>query len=292
MYPSGTDGGKTDTMLKRLIFICYDFGRLMRKKNINAYAASTAFFLFLSLIPMLMLLCSVIPYTPVTEANLLRIVTDLAPDYADALLTGIIRDVYDKSIGIISVTAIATFWSAGKGMQALILGLNAINDVEENRGYVLQRIVASFYTAMILVLMLLSLILLVFGNTLVNLIEKQLPGSEYFFNILMNFRTPVVWAALTVIIALLYDYVPGGKLGFKRQLPGAVIAAVGWSVITFVFSVYVDKFNGFSTYGSLTTIIVLMLWLYACMYIVMVGAFLNRYIKPAFQFLTSREHYS
>ena len=55
-----------------------------------------------------------------------------------------------------------------------------------------------------------------------------------------------------------------------------------------VFSIYVDRFNGFSTYGSLTTIIILMLWLYACMYIVMVGAFLNRYFKPAFQFFVGK----
>ena len=102
-------------MLRRLIFIAYDFNKHMSKKNISAFAASTAFFLFLSLIPMLMLLCSVIPYTPVTEANLLRIVTNIAPDSMDALFTNIIQDVYDKSIGIISVTAIVTLWSAGKG---------------------------------------------------------------------------------------------------------------------------------------------------------------------------------
>ena len=72
------------------------------------------------------------------------------------------------------------------------------------------------------------------------------------------------------------------------QLPGAVVAAVGWSVITWGFSIYVDRFNGFSAYGSLTTIIILMLWLYACMYIVMAGAFLNRYFKPAFQFFVGK----
>ena len=51
---------------------------------------------------------------------------------------------------------------------------------------------------------------------------------------------------------------------------------------------YVDKFNGFSTYGSLTTIVILMLWLYACMYIIMIGAYINRYFKPAYQFLAAK----
>lgn len=276
------------SMLRRLIFIGYDFSKHMSKKNISAFAASTAFFLFLSLIPMLMLLCAVIPYTPVTEASLLRIVTTIAPDSMNALFTRIISDVYDKSIGIISVTAIVTLWSAGKGMLALMRGLNAINEVEETRNYVILRLVASFYTISILVLMLLSLIIMVFGNTLVDIIEGMIPQTTYLFELLMHFRVIFAWAVITVFIALMYTYIPGGKLGFKMQLPGAVIAAVSWSFITWGFSVYVDKFNGFSTYGSLTTIIILMLWLYACMYIVMAGAFLNRYFKPAFQFFVGK----
>lgn len=275
-------------MLRRLVFIGYDFSKHMNKKNISAFAASTAFFLFLSLIPMLMLLCAVIPYTPVTEANLLRVITNIAPDTMDPLLTGIIRDVYDKSIGIVSITAIVTLWSAGKGMLALMRGLNAINEVEENRNYVILRIVASFYTVVILILMLLSLIIMVFGNTLVDIIEGQIPQTTYLFDLLMHFRILFVWFVITILIALMYTYMPGAKLGFKMQLPGAVVAAVGWSIITWGFAVYIDEFNGFSAYGSLTTIIILMLWLYACMYIVMAGAFLNRYFKPAFQFFVGK----
>ncbi len=275
-------------MLGRLLFIGYDFGKHMNRKNINSFAASTAFFLFLSLIPMLMLLCALIPYTPITEADLMDVATGITPDTMDSLVVNIIHDVYNKSIGIVSVTAVVTLWSAGKGVLALMRGLNVINDVEENRNYVVLRMVASFYTVLILILMILSLLIMIFGNTLIQLVEGGIPQTSYFFELLLHFRTPFVWFVLTIFIALIYTYVPGGKLGFKMQLPGAVIASVGWSVITWFFSIYVDRFNGFSTYGSLTTIIILMLWLYACMYIIMVGAFLNRYFKPAFQFFVGK----
>ena len=63
-------------MFRRLLFIGYDFGKHMGRKNISAYAASTAFFIFLSLIPALMLLCSLLPYTPITEANLMTVAKD------------------------------------------------------------------------------------------------------------------------------------------------------------------------------------------------------------------------
>lgn len=275
-------------MFKRLLFIGYDFGKQMSRKNISAFAASTAFFLFLSLIPALMLLCAIIPYTPLTEANLMSVAREISPDAMDALLTSIIADVYDKSIGIISITAVATLWSAGKGVLALMRGLNAINDVEENRNYLLLRLVACLYTVLVLVAVLLSLLIMVFGNSIIRLIEGVIPQTSYLFDLLMHFRSPFVWVVLTIVMALMYAYVPGARLGFKMQLPGAVFAAVAWSIMTWAFSVYVDVFNGFNTYGNLTTIIILMLWLYATMYITLVGAYMNRYFKPAFQFMVGK----
>lgn len=277
-------------MLKRLLLIGYDFGKRMGKKNISAFAASTAFFLFLSLIPVLMLLCAIIPYTPLTEANLMSAARQISPDAMDSLLINIIRDVYDKSIGLVSASAIITLWTAGKGVLALMRGLNAVNNVEENRNYVLLRMVACLYTVLMLVAVLLSLLIMVFGKSIVGVVERMIPQTSYLFDLLMHFRTPLVWAVLTVIIALLYAYVPGTRLGFKMQLPGAVFAAVAWSVMTWAFSIYIDEFNGFNTYGSLTTIIILMLWLYAAMYIILAGAYINRYFKPAFQFFIGKKH--
>lgn len=276
-------------MFRRLLFIGYDFGKHMGRKNISAFAASTAFFIFLSLIPALMLLCSLLPYTPVTEADLMTVVKEISPDAVNPLLVNVVTEVYDQSAGIVSITAIATLWSAGKGILALMRGLNAIHDVEENRNYFILRLAACMYTVLMLLAIILSLLVAVFGNTLINLVEGSFPKSAYLFNLLMNFRTPFIWLVLTLLIALMYTYVPGTKLGFRMQLPGAGFAAVGWSVMTWAFSIYEDRFNGFTTYGNLTTIIILMLWLYAGMYVILVGAYVNRYFKPAFQFFIGKK---
>ena len=275
-------------MFRRLLFIGYDFGKHMGRKNISAYAASTAFFIFLSLIPALMLLCSLLPYTPITEANLMTVAKDISPDAVNPLLVNVITEVYGQSAGIVSVTAIATLWSAGKGILALMRGLNAIHDVEEDRNYFVLRLMACLYTVLMLLAVILSLLVTVFGNTLINVIERSFPRSAYLFNMLLNFRTPFIWLVLTVVLALMYAYVPGTKQGFRMQLPGAGFAAVGWSVMTWAFSVYEDQFNGFTAYGNLTTIIILMLWLYAGIYVILAGAFMNRYFKPAFQFFIGK----
>ncbi|MDE5909222.1 MAG: YihY/virulence factor BrkB family protein [Lachnospiraceae bacterium] len=277
-------------MLKRLVLIGYDFSKHMSRKNISAFAASTAFFLFLSLIPALMLLCAIIPYTPLTEANLMSAAREISPDAMNSLLITIIRDVYDKSIGLVSASAIITLWSAGKGVLALMRGLNAVNNVEEDRNYIVLRMVACLYTVLMLVAVLLSLLIMVFGNSIIKLIEGFIPQTSYLFDLLMHFRTPLIWAVFTVVIASMYAYVPGTRLGFKMQLPGAAFAAVAWSVMTWAFSIYIDDFDGFNTYGNLTTIIILMLWMYAAMYIILAGAYINRYFKPAFQFFVGKKH--
>lgn len=276
-------------MIKRLLLIGYDFGKQMSRKNVSAFAASTAFFIFLSLIPALMLLCSIIPYLPITEANLMNFVTGIAPDAMDGLLVSMISNVYAHSAGVVSLTALVTLWSAGKGILALMRGLNAINDVEENRNYFLLRLIASIYTVLMLVAVLFALLVMVFGNVLVSLVEAHIPEAYRIVNLLMHFRSPVAGAVFAIAIALMYAYVPGGKRQrFKMQLPGAVVAALGWGIMTWAFSIYVDRFNGFTMYGNLTTIIILMLWLYAAMYIIMVGAYINRYFKPAFQFFIGK----
>ncbi len=267
-------------MVHKLYLIYKNFSEQMRKQNISAYAASIAFFFFLSIVPMLMMICAIIPYTPLTEENLVEAITEVVPDKVDPLAISLISDVYDKSAGIISIAIIATIWSAAKGVMALMRGLNAINGVEEKRNYFVVRAIASFYTIVMLVIVILGLFINVFGNQLVSLILHRLPPLERLVSFIMNFRFLVVWVVLTLLFAAIYAYVPDIKLRFKEQIPGAAFSAVVWSVFSWGFSLYVTYSNTYGVYGSLSIIIIILLWMYFCMYIIMVGAYLNRYFSP------------
>ena len=101
-----------------------------------------------------------------------------------------------------------------------------------------------------------------------------------FVSLLMNFRFLFVWAVLILLFGLIYTYIPDTKLKFTEQVPGACFAAVVWSVFSWGFSMYVSYGNGYSIYGSLTIIVIIMLWMYFCMYIILIGAYLNRYFRP------------
>ncbi len=266
-------------MVCRIFHVLVDFSAQMKKKDINTYAASIAFFFFLSVVPMLIMICTIIPYTPLTEENLVELVTDLLPDQVDPLAESLISEVYDKSAGILSIAIIATIWSAAKGVMALMRGLNVVNDVEEQRNYFLVRIIASFYTVVMLLVVILSLFVMVFGDQLVAVTLHRLPQLQTLVSFVMNFRFLFVWAVLSVLFAAVYAYVPDKKLVFKEQIPGAVFSAVVWSVFSWAFSYYLTYGNTYGIYGNLSIIIIVLLWMYFCMYIIMIGAYVNRYFE-------------
>ena len=83
-------------MFKKIIVIFRDFSKQLSRDNVAAFASSTAFFFFLSLVPMLMIICSVLPYTPLTEDNLMTAVTRITPDSMDPLMVSMISQVYDR----------------------------------------------------------------------------------------------------------------------------------------------------------------------------------------------------
>lgn len=271
----------------RLYKVFKDFSEQMKKQNISVFASSTAYFFFLSLVPMIILICTIVPFTPITEDILLTVVRDLIPVKIGTLVERLINSIYQKSAGLLSVAAVVTLWSAGKGMMALIRGLNSVNNVQEKRNYFLIRMIASLYTAFMLLSVLISLIIVVFGNRLVHMVLYRIPKLEYLFGLLLHFRYLAIWVILTIFFAAIYAYVPNKKQHLREQIPGAAFSAMAWGIFCFGFSLYVD-YADYSIYGSLAIIVLIMLWLYVCMYIILVGAYMNRYFKPINKVLTKR----
>ena len=266
--------------MRGLYGITRDFGRQLAKDNISVYASGTAFFFFLSLMPTLIIICSLLPLTSLTEKNLLIAAVKVMPDFLDSITVLMIKQMYEQSVRILPFAIIIMLWSSSKGMLGLMYGLNVVNEVTETRNYILLRLEAMFYMVITVTALLVSLTLSVFGKAIVNGIYAHFPDIGILVYLIMRFRFLFVWFLLTVVFAVTYTFVPNKKLKMRFQIPGAVFTAVGWSLFSFVFSVYVDKFRGMSTYGSLSTVIIMMFWLYCCLYILLIGANLNRYFGP------------
>ena len=120
---------------------------------------------------------------------------------------------------------------------------------------------------------------------MVNGIIRYIPQTEKIFDFLLHFRLLFVLAFMIIGFAMMYAYIPNKKLKFTYQIPGAVFSAVLWNVIFLgVFPFMWRKSINFSTYGNLATIVIIMLWLYMCIYIIMIGAYVNRYFEPVYHF--------
>ncbi len=249
--------------------------------HVAAYASQSAFFFILSLIPMILLLMTFVQYTPVTKADVMTAVIQIFPGNINILITSIVNQVYNQSMEIIPITLLVALWSAGKGVLALATGLNTIFGCPETRNYVYIRMRATVYTILFVMALIVMLVIAVFGNTINDMLFDKFPLLSDIARWILWIKNIVAPTLLTILFVYVYKYLPNSdEITIKEQLPGAVFAAMGWMVCSWVFSIYLDVFQGFSNmYGSLTTIILIMLWMYFTMYCILLGGEINEMIK-------------
>lgn len=267
---------RRNTMARKWIEKAMKMSNDIASHHVGAYAAQAAYFFMLSMIPIILLLLTMVQYTPVTKVDVMTAVVQVFPSSVDSLITSIVNQVYNQSSTVIPVTIIVALWSAGKGVLSISTGLNAIYGCPETRNYFYLRIRATLYTVLFVVMILLLLIMSVFGNSINIFATSHIPALKPVADKLIEMRTVVTPLSLMGFSLLIYKFLPNRTDWFRKQIPGSIFSAIGWMVISWVFSVYLDIFEGFSDmYGSLTTIVLIMLWLYFSMYCILLGAEAN-----------------
>ncbi len=250
--------------------------------EISVYAAQASFFIVLAAFPFIMVLLTAIQLIPnLSKADLLSLLVSLVPEMVESTVTTIVNDLYTKSPAtILSITALLGLWSASRGMLSICRGLNRVYQCKGRRGYLSSRLICTIYTILFMAACVLSLALLVFGTALQNLTLRVFPFLENITRHIISLRSLLALALLTAIFAGLYTVVPDQKQKVRCQLPGAVFSTVGWIGFSYLFSLYFNHFSSFSyMYGSLTTIVLLMLWLYFCICILFLGAEINYFLE-------------
>jgi membrane protein len=250
---------------------------VFQEHRLNAAAAHAAFFIILSFIPCVILLFSLLQFTSIDKVTITVMIQKMLPREMQTFFAGIIRDAYNRTASTVSLSALVTVWSAGRGMMALTQGLQWIAGIKESRNYFAVRFRATLYTVVMLLSIIVFLLLGVFGNALLNIIAVRFPIATYAVEIIIDIKNVFLLLFATVIFTLIYRFMPGNEIPLSQHLPGAVVSSLGWFLFSYAFSVYVDDFSGFSNmYGSLTALILLMLWLYFGMYITLIGAEFNQ----------------
>ena len=271
-------------IIRIVAFIYTNTTKLMsylKKTALSAFAGQAAFFMMLSFFPFFMFLLSLLRYTPFSENTLLELTSPFVPASFRDYLGNIIGDIYNiQTNAILPATIIIAVWLGSKAFLSLIQGLNSVYSLNESRNYVIIRLYSFFYTIIFAVLIIVMLTVIVFGNKLYYYIRQHFPFTEKPLASIINMRAILSLIVLFLFFWLLYVILPNRKTKFSKQYPGAIVASFGWLAFSYVYSYYVDNISNYSKfYGTMTTVALLMLWLYACMYILFLGGLLNHILE-------------
>ena len=250
----------------------------MKQQHIPLHAAYAAYFIILSMFPALLLLLSILRYTGLQIENLADLISDFLPaaltDMADEL---VYSTYFNASATVVGLSALTALWSASKGIYGLLRGLNAIYGVSVDRGYWYTRAISVLYTFALEVVILLTLVLHVFGNTIMSFLGSIDHPAVQLLLELLDLRFLLLLVLQSLLFTLMFMILPNRRNGFWESLPGGLLSCIGWMGFSNLYSVYVTNFPSYANiYGSVYAIAISMLWLYCCLEILFFGGALNR----------------
>ena len=253
--------------------------KYLGQQHVPIYAGNASFFLILAVFPSLVILLALMRYTGLQIETFTELMEEVIPASLMPMVNRLVRSAYVNSSGtLLSVSAIAALWSSSRGMYSFIVGLNAINLVKEDRGYLRTRLLSVAYMFAFLVVLILTLVLHVFGKDLLLWLNGLLI-PEFLMN-LLDVRIFLLLILQTLLFSGMYTVLPNERTSWRSNLPGALLAAIGWQIFTNVYSAYSQRFTEYSNiYGSVYAIALGMLWLYFCICIVFYGGVLNEYLE-------------
>ena len=271
-YPKGGLIGKTVGLIQHI-----------SQLKIPIYASNACYFIVLAVFPTLVLLLSLLRYTGLEVENLTDILEGVIPAALMPSAKKLILSTYQNTSGaMVSLSAVTALWSASRGIYGLLTGLNSIYDVAENRGYRYTRTISVLYTFAFLLVLLLTLVLHVFGTTLVAMLPVGSDPVLAFLSEVVGLRFFVLLFVQTVLFTAIFMVLPNKRNKLGDSLPGALLASIGWLVFSDLFSLYVEHFSNYANiYGSVYAVALSMLWLYCCISIVFYGGALNHYLMDS-----------
>lgn len=252
----------------------------LRPMKIPLHAAYTGFFLVLSVFPVLVVLFCLLGYTSLGVEEVMALAGEFLPDALEPLAGQIIRGAYENtSAPMLSVSIITALWSAGRGMRGLLLGLNSVYGLKESRGYFVTRSIGAIYTLLFLVVLVLTLVLHVFGNLVLDYLRMTTIPFWMFVLDVIDLRFVLLLALQMGLFSAMYAALPNRRNKLRESWPGALLTAFGWLTFSDLFSFYVEHFQNYANiFGSVYAVALAMLWLYFCLCIIFYGGALNRYL--------------
>ncbi len=264
------------TIKNRLKSFWRNFKKVLKRPEMAILPGQLAFFFVLAIVPTITLITF--------GAGLLNLSTDVIYNFlANAFSNDIAQmllNVTDISYGGVHVffLVIVGYYIASNGPASIIITSNTIYGEEQN-SFLERRVKALVMTLFLVILFIFMLIVPVFGNILIKLIQSvnlNATITKRITKIFLLLNGPLTWLIIYIFIVLLYTIAPNKKVKSKNVGYGALFTSIGWILVTGIYSFYINNIAHYSTfYGGLANIVILMLWFYILAYIFTIGMALN-----------------
>ncbi|MBA1190998.1 YihY/virulence factor BrkB family protein [Pseudomonas entomophila] len=250
--------------------------------EMSTYASALAYQMLFSLFPFLLFLIALIGFLHLPDFfSWLRLQAELVlPGQALEQVNPVIDQLQQSQGGLLSVGIVIALWTASAGVRLMMSAMNAAYDVPEGRP-VWKRIPLSvLYTVGFAGMLLSVAALMVLGPQVMEWIASQVGLGDFIVTVWTVLRWPVIIILMMIAVALMYYLMPDVKQQFRFITPGSVLAVVVWIGASLGFGFYVKNFADYNAmYGSIGTIIVLLLYFYISSAVLLLGAEMNAVIE-------------
>ncbi len=270
------------TFFKQLFTGIDSFFKKTADDGVPAYASDTSLFIIVSFFPFLMFLLTLLQFLPFTQKELMDVIRNFVPLQVADMIGVLVEELYSTTSLVLSITVILTLWTASRGILGIYRGLNRIYGIQETRNYFVLRLWVMLYTLVFVAMLFMLLGLYVFGGVIIGWLTKQFPilMMNRYTILVVSLRSIIGIVILMIFFLVMYEGIPNRRSRLITELPGAIVASAGWVLFSYFYSFYINNMGSLmTTYGSLTAVVLCMLWLYFCMNIFFLGAELNSWIQ-------------
>lgn len=253
-----------------------NFINILNKSEVRILPGTIAFFLFMSIVPLMMLGALIFSKLSFTLINIVDIFSEMIPSNVYKLLTPILTNVSSNSLS--GWYVIVGLVLASNGTHSLILASNTLYEIE-NKSYIYQRIKALIMIIVASTVFFFILFVLGFGNSILNFVLSLEMFNEIgpkIYNMFLILKWPIAIIVIFILIKVLYTLAPDKKIPSKYVNKGVMFTTIGWVIATSIYSFYATNIANYDLiYGSLSSIMVLLIWVYVMSYILVIGIAIN-----------------
>jgi membrane protein len=260
------------------------FFKEIQKEHLNTKSTSLAFSFFLAIFPATIFLFTLIPYIPINnfQDQLLNILAQVLPATAfEAVQTTLTDIIKNQNGGLLTFGFIAALFFSSNGIMALMRNFNKASLMLDKRPAWKKRRTAILLTFVISIMLIIGVSLIVAGNYIISILEQyELFKGAFIRYSLVALNWIIILLLFFSIISTLYYFAPAATKKFKFISAGSSLATLLSIGSSSGFAFYVNNFNSYNKiYGSIGTLIVIMIWLYLNSMILLIGFELNASIK-------------